>query len=208
MDQGDERRGRGKPRDAQLRREIVTAAAEVLLERGYTGFTIEGVAARAGASKVTIYKWWASKGTLALDGYVEGITEAIAFPQTDSPRQDIELQLTAVIQRLTTTASGRAMVELIGAAQEDADLKRELSARYIQPRRDLAARAFGRLLGWDPLARKEELNAITDQVYGAVYNRLLFGLEPLDAGFASRLVAFWAPLPDARASSVVVPVLP
>jgi AcrR family transcriptional regulator len=195
MEPGEEHRGRGKPRDTQLRQDIVRAAGEVLLERGYRGFTIEGVAARAGASKVTIYKWWTSKGTLALDGYVEGITEAIAFGQTDSPWHDVVRQLTAVIERLTTTASGRAMRELIGAAQEDPDLKRELSARYIQPRRDLAAQAFGRLLGWDPVVRHEDLNAITDQVYGAIYNRLLFGLEPLDGGFAARLVAFWAPEP-------------
>ena len=32
-------------------------------------FTIERVAELAGASKMTIYKWWPSKGALALDGY-------------------------------------------------------------------------------------------------------------------------------------------
>ena len=191
MEQSLERRGRGKQRDEGLREIILKAAAELLLEKGYKRFTIEGVAAKAKASKVTIYKWWSSKGTLALDGYVHSITDSIAFPQTDSPRHDVERQLAALIVRLTTTPTGRAIMELIGAAQEDPELKRELSVRYIQPRREIAASAFARLLGWDPDISKESLAAVTDQVYGAIYNRLLFGLTPLDENFAHQLVEFW-----------------
>jgi len=183
--------GRGKPRDENLRRTILQAASEILLEKGFKRFTMEGVAARAGASKVTLYKWWPSKGALALDGYVHGITDAIAFPQTESPRHDVERQLAAQIERLTTTPTGRAIMELIGAAQEDPDLKRELNVRYIQPRREIAAPAFARLLGWNLTVQREAVYAVADQVYGAIYNRLLFGITPLDAGFARTLVEFW-----------------
>jgi hypothetical protein len=82
-------------------------------------------------------------------------------------------------------------MELIGAAQEDLELKHELNVRYIEPRRKLAASAFARLLGWDPVENQEALHAVTDQVYGAIYNRLLFGLAPLDENFARQLVEFW-----------------
>ena len=191
MENFPERPGRGKPRDENLRETILKAAGDILLEKGYKRFTIEGVAARAKASKVTIYKWWPSKGALALDGYVHGITDSIAFPQSGSARQDVEAQLVALILKLTTTPNGRAIMELIGAAQEDPDLKRELSIRYIQPRREIAGQSFARLFGWDPVESRETLEAITDQVYGAIYNRLLFGLPGLDAAFAVQLVDFW-----------------
>lgn len=192
---GDSRPGRGKPRDENLRKTILEASAALLLELGYRRFTIEGVAARSGASKVTLYRWWPSKGSLALDGYVHAVTDAIAFAQTDSPRRDVETQLAAVIHGLTSTASGRAILELIGAAQEDPELKKELNVRYIQPRREIAAVAFARFLGWDLETRLEDLHAVTDQVYGAIYNRLLFGLTPLDPSFAERLIEFWVPQP-------------
>ncbi len=130
---------------------------------------------------------------MALDGFFHSIHDSIAFPETASARDDVEHQLAAVIERFTTTPSGRAILELIGGAQEDQDLKRELRIRYIQPRRELAALAFARLFGWDPVQRKEELHAVTDQVYGAIYNRLLFGLVPLDKDFARQLVDHWAP---------------
>jgi len=193
MEETEKRSGRGKPRDENLRKTILDASAALLLESGYRRFTIEGVAARAGASKVTIYKWWPSKGSLALDGYIHAVTDSIAFPHTASPRADVEAQLTSVILAFTTTASGRAIVELIGAAQEDPDLKRDLVARLIQPRRELAAGAFARFLGWDLATRRNDLYAVTDQIYGAVYHRLLLGLEPLEPSFARRLIDFWVP---------------
>jgi AcrR family transcriptional regulator len=189
--EAESKRGRGKVRDESLRQSILDAAAGVLLEDGYRRFTIEGVAARSGASKVTIYKWWRSKGVLALDAYVQTVTEALVFPVTDDARSDIELQLCALIERLTSTAAGRAIRELLGAAQEDAELKQELLIRYLRPRRELAALAFGRLLGWDPVTRRADLDLVTDQVYGAIYNRLLFGIEPLDGSVARQLLDFW-----------------
>jgi AcrR family transcriptional regulator len=191
MEKLPESQGRGKPRDEKLRESILGASAELLLENGFKKFTIEGVAARAKASKVTIYKWWPSKGCLALDGFVHVITESITFARTRSPRKDVENQLAALIRMLTGTPAGRAIMELIGAAQEDPELKRELNVRYIQPRREIAGLAFARLLGWNPVEKKEALYAVTDQVYGAIYNRLLFGLTPLDEDFARRLVEFW-----------------
>ncbi len=190
------RKGRGKVRDEVLHKAILEAAAAILIGVGFKRFTMEGVAARAKASKVTIYKWWPTKAALALDAYVHAITGSIALPETGSPRKDVEYQLAALIKWLTTTSSGRAIKELIGAAQEDPDLKRELTLRYIQPRREIAARAFARMLGWDPVEKKDSLYVVTDQVYGAIYNRLLFGLAPLDETLARQLVDFWAPVED------------
>ena len=46
------------------------------------GFTIEGVAELAGASKMTIYKWWPSKGVLALEAYAAGVDEVLTVPDT------------------------------------------------------------------------------------------------------------------------------
>jgi len=175
---------------------ILKASSELLLEKGFKHFTIEGVAALSKASKVTIYKWWPSKGALALDGYFHTMIDVIAFPETSSARDDVERQLLAVISSFKTTAYGRAMMELIAAAQEDPELKQELNRRYVEPRRKIAGRAFARLLGWDPIENQEALYVVTDQVYGAIYNRLLFGLQPLDESFARQLVGFWAPRND------------
>ena len=74
------RRGRGRRPAAEVRKEILEAAAELLFDDGMAGFTIEKVANVSGASKMTIYKWWPSKGALALDGYFHRVDPELVFP--------------------------------------------------------------------------------------------------------------------------------
>ena len=58
---------RGRPRSERARKAILEAAAELLLARGLSAVSMDAVAERAGVSKATIYRWWATKETLALD---------------------------------------------------------------------------------------------------------------------------------------------
>lgn len=56
------RRGRLPAAERASRREqIVRAARDELLERGYEALTMQGVARRAGASKETLYAWFGSR---------------------------------------------------------------------------------------------------------------------------------------------------
>src|ERR1700704_255725 len=58
---------RGRPRSEKARVAILEAAAELLLARGLSAVSMDAVAERAGVSKATIYRWWPTKETLALD---------------------------------------------------------------------------------------------------------------------------------------------
>ena len=105
------RRGRGRRPATEVRGEILEAAAELLFAEGMGGFTIEKVANLSGASKMTIYKWWPSKGALALDGYFKRVEPVLAFPDTgDMP---------APPEPLPVSAEGRVPVA-IGALRAGA----------------------------------------------------------------------------------------
>lgn len=58
---------RGRPRSETARKAVLAAAAELLLDRGLSGVSMDAVAERARVSKATIYRWWPTKETLALD---------------------------------------------------------------------------------------------------------------------------------------------
>jgi AcrR family transcriptional regulator len=58
---------RGRPRSERASDAIFDAAAELLLEHGLDAVSMDAVAERAGVSKATIYRWWPTKETLALD---------------------------------------------------------------------------------------------------------------------------------------------
>jgi AcrR family transcriptional regulator len=63
-------------RSARAHQAILTATTEMLTEVGYGALTIEGIAARAGVGKTTVYRWWPTKGALV----IEAIQVALPTP--------------------------------------------------------------------------------------------------------------------------------
>ncbi|MEV5983949.1 TetR/AcrR family transcriptional regulator [Streptomyces sp. NPDC052051] len=58
-------------RSDRSRRAIYDAALSLVGEVGYPRTTIEGIAARAGVGKQTIYRWWASKADVLLEAFLD-----------------------------------------------------------------------------------------------------------------------------------------
>ncbi|OBJ50912.1 TetR/AcrR family transcriptional regulator [Mycobacterium sp. 1423905.2] len=182
------RRGRGRRPSEQVRREVLQAAGALLFEEGMAGFTMEKVASRSGASKMTIYKWWPTKGALALDGYFDRVQPTLAFPDTGDIREDLRAQLHAFLRVISDSPAGRAIAELIGQAQSDAELKMAYLQRYSSPRRALAKDALERAKARGQLRADLDTATVVDQLWGACYHRLLLPDEPLTEEFVDYLV--------------------
>src|ERR1019366_1796448 len=81
---------RGRPRSEKARQAILEAAAELLLARGLSAVSMDAVAEQAGVSKATIYRWWPTKETLALDAlYAEWAAARPSPRDTGSLRGDL-----------------------------------------------------------------------------------------------------------------------
>jgi AcrR family transcriptional regulator len=182
------RRGRGRRPAAEVRAQVLEAAGSLLLEAGMAGFTIEKVAARAGASKVTIHKWWPSRGALALDGYAAVVQPRLEFPDTGDITADLTTQVLGFTRLLRDSAAGRVVAELIGAAQTDPELSAAFRGWYSRPRRDLAEQALRRGMERGQIRDDIDPQVVVDQIWGACYNRLLVPDEPITEDFARALV--------------------
>lgn len=180
--------GRGRRPTEQVRREVLAAAGELLLSEGTAGFTIEKVAARSGASKVTIYKLWPSRGALALEGYYTTVEPALEFPDTGDLAADLRTQLHAFVDLLTRTQAGRAIAELIGLSQTDPELMAAYRRTYSKPRRALAVARLERARTSGQLRAEVDAESIVDQLWGACYHRLLLPDQPLTHAFTDALV--------------------
>ena len=183
-----QRPGRGRRPAAQVRAAVLAATSSILLEQGITGVTFERVAAAAGSSKMTLYKWWPTPGALAAEAYFATSELTLSFPDTGEIEADLRTQLHAFATFLTETDAGRAVAGLVGAAQSDPELGAAWSQQYSLPRRELAVRALKRARARGQIADGVDLESVVDQLWGACYHRLLVPDRPLDLAFADHLV--------------------
>jgi len=182
------RRGRGRRPAAEVREEILEAAADLLFAEGMRGFTIEKVAHLSGASKMTIYKWWPSKGALALDGYFHRVDPQLVFPDTGDIEADLRTQLHTFLGVIRDSPAGRVIGELIGQAQSDPELKAAYLQRYSGPRRVKAVAAMETAKERGQLRADLDPETVVDQLWGACYHRLLLPDQPLTDAFVDILV--------------------
>jgi AcrR family transcriptional regulator len=177
-------RKRGRPRSEQVRAAILDAAIDELQHRGYAALTIEGIAARAGAGKQTIYRWWASKADVVLDAMLELAAQRIKIPDTGRLETDLRSFLTETFRQ---RGQRPILVSLMAQAQLDPVFATAFRERFLFGRRAAlrtvlaAARERGEI---DP---DVDLELLIDVVFGVLWYRLLVNHAPLDTESARQL---------------------
>jgi AcrR family transcriptional regulator len=68
---------------------LLAVTLQLLQEHGYDRLTVDAVAAKARASKATVYRRWPSKAELVLAAFMEGIRQAAVPPDTGTLRGDL-----------------------------------------------------------------------------------------------------------------------
>jgi AcrR family transcriptional regulator len=177
----------GRPRSERARLAILEAAADLLIEGGLAAMTFESIAAQAGVSKVTIYKWWPSRGAVAVDAYFHRHKEAYSFDDTGDVARDLTTQLRLLIQAFRGRA-GEVMAELIGQAQTDPGLAETLRSGWLQPRREATAEVLRRAVDRSQIRPDVDIPTVMDELYAPLYWRLMMRHLPLDDDLADELV--------------------
>ncbi len=177
----------GRPRSEKTRLAILAAAADIMMESGFAGTTIESIAARAGVSKVTIYKWWPSRGAVAIDAYFHRFRETTVFTDSGDVASDLTVQILLVVRDFRGRP-GEVMAELLGHAQGDPVLAEMWRERWLLPRRDATTVVLRRAIDRGQIRSDISLAVLMDELYGPVYYRLLARHEPLSDAFARELV--------------------
>ena len=115
---------------------ILDAAWAELVERGYPGLTLEGVAKRAGTSRPVLYRRWPSRTALATAALGRHIAQnPIVVPDLGSVRDEICLLLRRMSDRARPD-----MIRLVFDMQKDladkhsslADMRAHLRAQIVE----------------------------------------------------------------------------
>jgi AcrR family transcriptional regulator len=167
---------------------VLEAADDLLVELGFAGVTIEGIAVRAGVAKQTIYRWWSSKTDILFDALTVDAAEYFTSPDHGDLGRDLRDRLGQLAAFLTSTDAGAVCRALAGQAQHDPAVAARFAAEFVAPQRELDRAPFLRARRRGELAPATDIDLAVDQLAGPVYYRVLVTGEPVPRRFTDALV--------------------
>jgi len=181
-------RAPGRPRSDESRAAILKAAYQILREGGFAHFTVEGVAARAGAGKATIYRWWSSKGTLAVEAFLVAVVPKMdSVRESASPLADLRKQVHTAAE-IYRGRAGQLVRELLALGQADSETGKMLFRDFLEPRRMAGMRTLERAQASGEIRKDIDLNVLADALWGPIFQRLLVSHMTLERGFIEKLL--------------------
>jgi AcrR family transcriptional regulator len=183
---------RGPKRSEATRLAILHATADELGTRGYENLSIEGIAARAGVGKSTIYRWWPSKGAVIAECLTEGIIASPVYAPSDTGdlRADLARWLGEAIALIEEPENLALYRSLLSASSENPAVAQELGdvlgAAEALGARLIAGRDSGQL------AADQPIEPIVHAVMGTLIVRIL-SADAASPGLAEDIAAALIP---------------
>jgi AcrR family transcriptional regulator len=177
-------------RTERSKRVVLEATRELLAEGGDVGsLTVEGVAARSGVAKTTIYRRWRDKWELALDAVMIDMLPRFTIPvDVGDTRKELLTFIDSVVKNLSSVPSGPAMQGLVSEIATDPNLAREYRERVVEPRREVLKPVIERGIARGDLRPDTDVRVVHELLVGPCFYRLLFSGPPLNRKLGASLV--------------------
>lgn len=195
---------RGRPRSSAADAAILDATRDLLAQGGWTALTVEGVAARAGVAKTTVYRRFASRTELAVAVLADLLESTwTALEASDDPNRAVREAIRACARAYRTPSARAAYLAVIAAADRDPSLRAAVDERVVDQARRIVARGLGLMLeqgatSASGAAAVIESDLLLDLVAGALVHRILVRGQDVDDAFVDQLAA--AALASVRAA--------
>ncbi|MFE8915873.1 TetR/AcrR family transcriptional regulator [Streptomyces globisporus] len=199
-------------RSDRSRRAIHDAALALVTEVGYRRTTIEGIAARAGVGKQTIYRWWPSKAAVLMDAFLdlagrsaEGVgTESEAegagesgegaqtpgIPDSGDLVADLKLVLRATVDELNDPALEAPTRALTAEGIVDAKLGAEFVRKLLDPQLALYVTRLGAAQEAGDVRADIDPRIALELLIGPLMHRWLLRTLPLTHAYADAIVDY------------------
>jgi AcrR family transcriptional regulator len=180
---------------------ITQATIDLLMENGFSGLSIERIAARAETGKTSIYRRWQSKTELVVD------VLARLLPTVSAPEgKDFPATVRSIVLDILDIASAspfrHVFLSLGGEAARDAALARSVQEAIIRPRLAVVESVLRRGVESGELRTDLPVELMVDLLMGpVVYQTLIVGTQEPHAGAIRLLDEVWSLLaadPQAR----------
>ncbi|TDE00091.1 TetR/AcrR family transcriptional regulator [Jiangella asiatica] len=153
----------GRPRSEDADRAIIEATLDLLAESGIAGTSIEGIAARAGVGKTTIYRRWRGLESLICDAMLT-LKGPLPTLSGASLRDDL-LSIAEAAARSRESARNRKVYAcFVGEMSRYPALDAQYRETVIAPRRELTRGALRRAIERGELRDDLDLEVMSEIV--------------------------------------------
>ena len=165
-------------RTAQVRQRVLDATVTELIERGFGGLTVDGIAARSGVNKTTLYRRWGTRENLIVEAVEAFAVAQVHVPDTGNIDEDLRLWAHCILKTLTDPVSSALVRAVFGGAGESPPV-RHLRHRFWLTRAELVIPIVHRAVDRDQLPPGTNAEEVIRHVGAPLYYRLIVLAEPL-----------------------------
>ncbi len=176
----------GRPRDACAEKKILDATLELLADAGFAGLTVDGVAARAGVGRATIYRRWRSKGALVLAASACLVGD-VPGTDTGTLRGDLLALTSGLVEHLRATPMGCLLPALAAEARGNPELA-EIVSQFADDRRAHVRAVLRRARDRGELRAGTDLDVLIDVLVGPAFYRMMISGGPPTAARMVKVV--------------------
>jgi AcrR family transcriptional regulator len=176
----------GRPRSESARKQILAAAYKLLAEKGIQAASTQEIAAAAGVSTATLYRWWDTKEAIMLDAAFEHNRPAVTYEGKGSPLERLRAQAVRGIKFLRSE-DGKVMGRLIAGIHENEKLRQIFLERYYLRRRAMVRELIQEAIDAGELPKDTDPEIIIDAIHGPQFFRLIMGHATLTKEFAEAI---------------------
>jgi AcrR family transcriptional regulator len=148
--------------------EMLAVTLELLRETGYDRFTLDEVAARAHASKATVYRRWPSKADLVVAAFSHGVRKVAKAPDTGSLRGDL-LRLGELITE-QARLNGSVIAGLLPEIRRSDRLRSVFEQEFFHERRALVQGVLSKAVDRGEI----HPDVISDEIWDVLPGYLVF----------------------------------
>jgi AcrR family transcriptional regulator len=178
---------KNRPRiEGDREQEILEATLKILSEVGYDRLTMDAVAARAKASKATLYRRWSSKAKLVIDA-LHASKSPDQYPDTGTLRGDLEAAFCGM-GGLTDPDMVAMMSSVITAVGRDKEFAEEFREHFVSGKLEAYDAIWERARQRGELRPDLDVDLVCHALAGVVLHRVFMFGEPPSEALVSQVI--------------------
>ncbi len=176
----------GRPRSEQLHQAMLKAALDLVLKVGFRAVSIEGIAAKTGVGKTTLYRRWPNKAAVIMEAFIGLLEPASRFPDNEHAAERLRLQMHTTAKAFRGRV-GALVKALLAEAQFDPELAKSFKENWTLPRRRLVYEILEEAIKQGEVRADIDIEVAIDAFYAPIYYRLQMGTGVISDAYVDQV---------------------